>query len=152
MRLIGKHYKLIALGAACAALGVGVSAITSAGAATPASSTTTVASGAIGSHHLRKGLARRVLGGAVQGDLVVHGKSGFATVMFERGTVDSVSGQQLTLTEATPKATYKQVTLTIPANARVRDNRMKATLSELKAGQRVTVIQAPKRTLVIART
>jgi hypothetical protein len=63
-----------------------------------------------------------------------------------------VNGQQLTITEGTAKASYKTVTLTIPAGARVRDNRQKASLSDVKAGQRVIVIQAPKRTLVIART
>ena len=93
-------------------------------------------------------MARR----AVHGDLVVAGKQGFVTVTFDRGKVDSVSGQQLTIAEGTKQATYKTVTLTIPSGARVRDDRHTATLADLKAGQRVTVIQAPKQTYVIART
>jgi hypothetical protein len=82
----------------------------------------------------------------------VRTAGGFATVTFERGKVDSVSGQQLTITEGTPKATYKTVTVTVPTNAIVRDNRQKTTLSAVKAGQRVVVLTAPKRTYVIART
>src|SRR6202034_611438 len=89
---------------------------------------------------------------AVSGDVVVHTKTGFATVSFERGTVASVSGQQLTITEGTAKASYKTVTLTIPVNARVRDDRQKATLSDVKAGQRVLVLTGPKQTAVIARS
>ncbi len=125
MKLIRRHYKLVALAAACIALGAGVSAITSAGAATRASSASTPAAGAIGRHH-RRALARRILGGAVHGDLVVPYKSGFVTVTFDRGVVQSTSGNQLTITERSKKAPYKTVTLTIPATAQVRDNGHKA--------------------------
>jgi hypothetical protein len=95
---------------------------------------------------------RRLLGRAVHGDLVLAGKSGFQTVTFDRGFVQSVSGQQLTINEGTKKATYKTITLTIPADARVRDDGTKSTLGSLKPGQHVLVVQGPKRTLVIART
>ena len=84
--------------------------------------------------------------------MVVATKSGFATVTIDRGFVQSVSGQQLTIREGTKNATYKTVTLTIPSSAKVRDNRQASTLSALTAGQRVSVVQAPKRTWVIART
>lgn len=150
MRLLKRHYKLVALAAACVALGAAVSAITSAGAATPASGTTSTASGAA-THPRRLGLARRAFAGSVQGSLVVHTKSGFATVTFERGVVDSVSGNQLKLTERTNKAVYKSVTITIPSNATVRINRQRATLGQLKPGQHATVVSAPKRTVVVAR-
>ena len=152
MRLLKRHYKLVALAAACVALGAAVSAIASAGAATPASGTTSTASSAAAHPRRRLGLARRAFAGAVQGSLVVHTKSGFATVTFSRGVVSSVSGNQLTITERTKKAVYKNVTLTIPSNARIRDNRQKATLSQLKSGQHVTVVSAPSRTLVVARS
>ena len=79
-------------------------------------------------------------------------QGGFPTVTFERGKVDSVNGQQLTITEGTAKASYKTVTLTIPASAPVRDDRQTASLSSVKAGQRVLVVTAPRRTFVIART
>jgi hypothetical protein len=151
MRLIKGNYKLVALAASCVALGAAVSAIASAGAATPASGTTSTASSPATHHRGRGSLARRAFAGAVQGSLVVHTKSGFATVTFERGVVKSVSGSQLTITERTKKAVYKDVTVTIPSNARIRENKQKATLGQLKAGQRVAVVSAPKRTVVIAR-
>jgi hypothetical protein len=150
MRLLKRHYRLVALAAACVALGAAVSAITSAGAATPASGTTSTASSAAGHAH-RAGIGRRMLGGAVHGSLVVHGKSGWVTVTFDRGVVKSVSGNQLTITERTKHAVYKDVTLTIPSNAVVRVNRQKGTLGQLKSGQRVSVVNAPNRTRVIAR-
>lgn len=151
MRLLKRHYKLVALAAACVALGAAVSAIASAGAATPASGTTSTASSAA-KHPRRLGLGRRLLAGSVQGGLVVHAKSGWTTVTFERGVVDSVSGNNLTLTERTKKAVYKAVTVTIPSNAIVRVNRQKATLSQLKSGQKVLVFNGPKRTYVTARS
>jgi hypothetical protein len=88
----------------------------------------------------------------VQANVVVATKTGFATVTIERGFVQSVSGQRLTIREGTKKATYKTVMLTIPSNAKVRDNRQASTLSALTAGQRVAVVQAPQRTGVIARS
>lgn len=152
MKLIKRHYRLVALAAACVALGAGVSAITSAGAATRAPSASTTAAGATGAHR-RPGLARRVLGAAVQGNLVVPSKSGFVTLTFSRGVVQSApSGNQLTITERTKKAVYKNVTLTIPANARVRNNGHRASLGQLTTGERVEVLTTPARTWVIART
>ena len=151
MRLLKRDYKLVVLAAACVALGAAVSAITVAGAATPAPGTTSTASSAAAHHHGRFWVGRRLLGGAVQGSLVVHTKSGFVTVTFERGVVKSVSGNQLTIAERTKKAVYKDVTLTIPSNAKVRVNHQKATLGQLKSGQRVLVINLPTTTLVSAR-
>ena len=75
----------------------------------------------------------------------------FVTATFARGTVSSVSGQQLTINEGTKKATYRTVTVSVPASAQVRDDRRTATLSDLKAGQRVLVVQAPAHTWVVAR-
>jgi hypothetical protein len=89
---------------------------------------------------------------AVSGQLVVATPRGFGTVTFERGLLRSVSGRTLTIAEGTKKATYRTVTVTLPAGAVVRDDRHTATFSSLTPGQRVTVVQAPKRTLVIART
>jgi hypothetical protein len=146
MKFVRNHLKILTVAASCAALGIGAGVIANAGAAT--SGTT-----AGGSHAARGGMrAGRLLRRTVQGDVVVATRTGFATVTFERGFVQSVSGQQLTLTEATKKATYKTVTLTIPTDAVVRDNRAKATLASIQSGQRVLVVQAPKRTYVIART
>jgi hypothetical protein len=152
--LIARHRRGLALAVTCVAVGVGIGAITSAGAATTktAASSTKGGSAVVRTHHrwLRRhrGLLRR----AVQGSAVVQTASGFGTVSFERGTVTSVSGAQLTLTEGTRAASYRSVTVTIPTDARIRDNGARADISSLKAGQRALVISAPRRTLVIART
>ena len=103
-------------------------------------------------HVARTGGLREIARRTVHGQFVIHTNAGFRTVTVDRGVVDSVSGQQLKITEGTRKATYKTVTLTIPADALVRDDKQKSSLSSVKAGQRVLVVTAPKRTLVIART
>jgi hypothetical protein len=159
MSSIRRHWRLLGVAVCCAALGAGVSAIATAGAATSATAGTTTsghAAAQAGKTRSKTGKASagrlRRLARAVQGSVVVHTKNGFATVTFERGKVASVSGERLTITEGTPKAAYRTVTVTVPANAVVRDDRRKATLSDVKPGQRVLVLAAPKRTYVVART
>jgi hypothetical protein len=160
MTFIRKHMKLLTVGAVCAVAGGGAGAIATAGAA----GTNTAAANAAGTsagtsaaatstaHATAARRARRALARhAVHGNLIVATRSGFATVTFDRGFVQSVNGQQLTIREGTKKATYKTVTLTIPSSAKVRDNGQSASLSQLSAGQRVGVLQGPKRTWVIAR-
>lgn len=144
MSRILRHTRLIVVAVCCVALGAGVSAIASAGAAT---SSTGHASGA-GQHRGLVRLARR----AVHGDIVVATRNGFATVTFDRGIVKSVNGRQLTINDGTRTATYETVTLTIPADAMVRDDGKVASLSAVRPGQRVAVLTGPKRTRVIART
>lgn len=152
MRFLRTHTRLIMVGVCCLAVGAGASAIASAG-----------ASGSHSADHFRDGhhgwtlhaRARGLFGlarGAVHGSIVVAIKTGFATITFDRGKIDSVNGQNLTLTEGTPNATYKTVTVTIPARARIRDNRRDAGMSALRPGQRVIVVQAPRRTFVFAHT
>lgn len=141
---IRNHGRLLIIAVCCVALGAGVSAIATAGAAPT--------TGSAHPRSARLGPLRRFAARAVHGSVVVRTTSGFQTVTFDRGKVQSVNGQQLTITEGTAKATYKTVTLTIPSSARVRDNRHKATLSDVKAGQRVIVLSAPQTTFVIART
>ena len=149
MTFLRKHLKLVTIGAVCAATGAGASAIATAGAAgTTASKTASPASPSVAHPVARRALMRR----AVEGSVVVATKSGFATVAFNRGFVQSVSGQQLVIREGTKKATYKTVTLTIPAGAKVRDNGQTASLSQLSQGQRVGVLQGPRQTWVTART
>jgi hypothetical protein len=149
-----KHTRLLVVAICCAALGAGASAIAGAGAATSSAKHSTGA--AAKAHHRGAARARRrglrgLAVRAVHADAVVHTKNGFKTVTLDRGTVASVSGDQLQITEGTPKATYKTVTLTIPSSAVVRDQGKKASLSDVKAGQRVLVYQGPKRERVIAR-
>src|SRR5262249_39658990 len=64
------------------------------------------------------------------------------------GSFSSLSGNQLTIIEGTKSATYRTVTITIPANATVRRNDEKAELSDLKAGDEVSVVQGPNGTVV----
>jgi hypothetical protein len=151
MSALRKHARLILAGVCCLAIGAGASAIASAG----ATSRATTSRGSTPSLHLRalrahglRALARR----AVHGKIVVRTRNGFVTVTFDRGTIDSVSGRKLKITEGTAQAVYRAVTLTIPAGARIRDNRQPATLAALKPGQRVIVIRAPERTFVFAHT
>ena len=149
MTFLRKHFKLLSIGAVCAVAGAGASAIATAGAAGTPAATTSASTSSPAAHPLaRRALERR----AVQGSVVVATKSGFATVTFNRGFVQSVNGQQLTIREGTKKATYKTVTLTIPAGAKVRDDGQTASLSQLSQGQRVGVLQGPRQTWVTART
>jgi hypothetical protein len=146
MSSIRTHARPLTLAISCLAIGAGASAIASAGAATSATSH------AAKPRVARGWSARRLAAQSVHGDLLIATEKGLVTVTFDRGIVKSVSGQQLTLTEGAKTATPKTVVLTIPSNARVRDNGKKATLSELTSDQRVLVVQAPKRTFVVART
>jgi len=133
----------------CAALGAGASAIASAGASSGSQGKSVQRTP---SRSLRAGGLRRLARRAVHGDLVIATKTGLETVSFDRGRIQSVNGRQLTITEGIRQPSSRTVTVTVPANARVRDNRQVATMSDLKDGQRVLVIRAPKRTFVMAAT
>ncbi len=152
MQVIRKHLRTIVIATVCAAAGAGISLIASAG-AHPAHGPRSAARALPGRFGARAGLLGRGLRRrAVSGQLIVVTPHGFRTLKFDRGIVQSVSGQQLTLVEGMTAGPSRTVVLTIPADARVRDNRRQATLSQLSAGQRAVVIQRPRRTLVIART
>ena len=156
MKFFHRNIKLIAVALSCVGIGAAISAIASAGAATTLStqSTATSAQPAAKAAHRRHGgqLWLGVARSSVAGSVVVATKQGFTTVTFERGIVRQVNGQQLTLAEGTAAKTYRVVTLTIPGNAKVRDDRQTATLASLKPGQRVVVVTGPRATRVIART
>ncbi|MGO9955887.1 MAG: hypothetical protein ACLP50_07865, partial [Solirubrobacteraceae bacterium] len=145
MSYLRRHSRLLLVAICCAGLGAGASAIATAGAATGSAGHAAV-------KHARLGALRRFAVRAVHGTAVVHTRQGFVTVTFDRGKVDSVNGQQLTISEGTATAEYQTVTLTIPTTARVRDNGQKASLSDVNPGQRVLVLTAPQQTFVIART
>jgi hypothetical protein len=151
MTFLRRHLKLLSIGAACAAAGAGASAIATAGAAGTSSTNSSTSSTPAGHPAVARAARRSILRRAVQGDAVVATKNGFASVTLNRGFVQSVSGQQLTIREGTKKATYKTVTLTIPSGAKVRDNGKSGSLSELTSGQRVGVVKGPNQTWVIAR-
>lgn len=91
-------------------------------------------------------------GGPVHSELVIPNKqeSGFETITTDRGSFQSLSGDQLTITEGTKKATYKTLTLTVPAGATVYRNDEKAQLSDIQSGDEVMVTQTPGETTVTA--
>jgi hypothetical protein len=150
MSKLRKHSRTLVVAVCCVAVGAAASAIAVAGASTGSANHTGAKSAAARLAH--GGRLHRLAARAVQGSAVLYTKQGFKTATFERGAVDSVSGQQLQITEGTPKANYKTVTVTIPSTAHVRDNRQTASLSSLQSGQRVVVVQAPSGTFVIAHT
>src|SRR3954451_16061115 len=89
--------------------------------------------------------------GPVHAELVVPTRGGeFKTVTLDRGLVESVASDSLTVKEGTRKATYKTVTLSIPSDAKIRRNHDDAQLSDLQAGDYVTVVQAAGKTFVKA--
>jgi hypothetical protein len=89
---------------------------------------------------------------AVHAEAVVPKRDGtFATVVLDRGVVKAVDGRDLTITEGTRTHTYKDVTLTIPSDAKIRvAGKPDATLADVAVGMRAVVAQLPARTLVIA--
>jgi hypothetical protein len=97
------------------------------------------------------GIPGNAAGPPVHSESVVpNEKGGFDTVTMDRGMFSALSGEQLTITEGTKSATYKTVTLTIPSDATVYRNGEKATLSDVKSGDTVTVVQSPSGTEVNA--
>jgi hypothetical protein len=146
MSFVNRHARVLVVAVSCLGVGAGASAIASAGAGT-----TPTASAARPAKLAAHRGWQRELRRTVHGEFVIHTKKGFQTVTFDRGVVGSVAGDVLTLREGTKTASYKTATLTIAADARVRNNRQRATLSSVKPGERAVVIQGPARTLVLAR-
>jgi hypothetical protein len=91
-------------------------------------------------HHGHHG--RGFFRGPVHSESVFAARDGsFKTITMDRGEVVSVSGDQLTLREGTKTATYKTVTLTVPADK----------LTGVTAGEKAVVVQSPKGVFVSAR-
>jgi len=74
----------------------------------------------------------------------------FQTATRDEGTLKSLHGSNLTITEGTNNVTYKDATLTVSSDAKVLRNFKSAKLSELAAGDRVDVEQSPEGTFVRA--
>jgi hypothetical protein len=146
----GKFSKVGGVVAGCAALGAAGAYVGDA--ASPSSSPAAAAkTPKAGPNGPRRGPGR-ALRRAVHAEAVLATKNGqFVTVTIDRGTVEKVDGNSLTLREGTKTATYKTVTLDIPSGAVVRIKRKPGQLSDIKTGQRAAVIKGPKRTLVIVR-
>ena len=144
MSIISRHPRTAVVGAACALAAGGIGVAANAGASTT--------QGHSAQHHraARVGRLVRLERRAVHAQLTVPTKAGFKTVTIDRGTVDSVSGNTLTMTEGRRQSDGKQVTLTIPAAANVRNDRHVASLSALTAGERMLVVSLPNHTAVRA--
>lgn len=91
-------------------------------------------------------------GGVVHSEAVIAKKDGtFAKVVTDRGFVKAVSGDQLTVSQATKKAAYGEATIAVPAGSKVVVNGNKAaTLANLVAGQKVAVTQLAGKVVVLA--
>jgi hypothetical protein len=145
---IQRHITLIAVAVLCTGAGAAASAIANATAAST-SPPARMAHHGMGHHGLS---LRALVHRTVAGNLVVATRRGFVHVTVARGLVRSVGAHSITLTEGTPRASYRTVTLKLPAKVRVRDNRRRASLGQVSAGQRAIVVIAPRRALVAAHT
>jgi hypothetical protein len=74
---------------------------------------------------------------------------GFDTVTHDSGTVKSISGDQITITEGTDKATYGTPTLTIPADATIQRNFQDTKLSDIQVGDHVDVSRSSAGTTAV---
>jgi hypothetical protein len=142
--------RVAVVGALCALVGAGAG-IAGSSAATKSSSTSAHARKADAPAGLRRG------GPPVHAEAVVLNKAGtgFVTVTEENGTVRSVSGDQVTITESARKqdgssVTYKDTTVTVPSDAKIRRNGETASLSDLKAGDHIHVASSSDGTFVDA--
>ena len=91
-------------------------------------------------------------GRAVHSEEVVLNKAGtaFITETRDNGKVKSVSGRDVTITEAIGSVTYKDVTITLPADAKIERNGKTAAVGDLKAGDHIGVSQSSDGTFVHA--
>jgi len=74
----------------------------------------------------------------------------FITETEDNGTVKSISGNDVTITEAANGVTYKDVAVTVPGDATVYRNDAAAKAGDLKAGDRIHVSQSSDGTFVFA--
>ena len=91
-------------------------------------------------------------GPAVHAEEVVLNRAGtaFITQTEDSGTVKSVSGNDVTITEGIGNVTYKTATITIPSGATITRNGASAALSDLKAGDHVLLASSSDGTSVFA--
>jgi hypothetical protein len=152
--------KAAATGAACVALGAAAGIVGASAAPTAKTSKSTAPAAPLLPRGPRPGFGRfrggpgerGLLGPAVHASVVVLNKAGtgFITATEDSGTVQSVSGDKLTIKEGIGKVTYRTVTLTIPSKATIMRNFSTAALSALKSGDRVRVEQSSEGTDVFA--
>jgi hypothetical protein len=89
--------------------------------------------------------------GLIHGEFVVPARDNtFKTITIDRGTITGVDGSTIHLREGTRDAVYKTVDITLGSGDLVVINGHKASVGDLKAGDRARITQRPKRTLVFA--
>ena len=106
-----------------------------------------------GMRHFGPGPGHGRFGGPpVHVEAVVLNKAGdkFITLTEDSGKAKSVSGNDVTITEAIGNVTYKDVTVSVPSDAKVMRNFKDAKLGDLKEGDRVHVEQSSDGTNVFA--
>ncbi len=83
-------------------------------------------------------------GRAVHSEEVVLNKAGdkFITETEDNGTIKSISGSQVTITEAIGSVTYKDMAITLPDSATIERNGKKAAVADLKTGDHIHVSQS----------
>lgn len=91
-------------------------------------------------------------GPPVHVEAVVLDKAGtnWITMTEDNGTVKSVSGSDVTITEGTDAVPYKDVTVTIPDGATIVRNGATAAVGDLKAGDHIHVGSSSDGTFVFA--
>jgi hypothetical protein len=91
-------------------------------------------------------------GRAVHSEEVVLNKAGdtFITETEDNGTIKSISGSDVTITEAIGSVTYKDVTITLPDSATIERNGKTAKVGDLKTGDHIHVSQSSDGTDVHA--
>jgi hypothetical protein len=160
------HIRLLALAMICVTVGV-LAGIATGGAATSKKSSSSAKAKAVAAAKARfahRGGPGRPGGPppfghggpggpGVHSEAVVLNKAGdgFITVTSDAGTVKSVSGQDVTITQKIGTVVYKDdVTITVPADAKVIRNHADAKLSDLSAGDRVHIVVSSEFSAVIA--
>jgi hypothetical protein len=139
---------IVACAAVGAAGGIAGSAAAPGSKRAKTSTTSKAPSGAPGRPYWRHGPGGR----AVHAEAVVLNKAGtaFVTVTEDNGKVKSVSGRDVTIAEAIGSVTYKDVTISLPADAKIVRNGKTATNDDLKADDRIHVSQSSDGTFVFA--
>lgn len=138
--------------AVCALAGAGAGLAGSAAAPTKSSSKSAARPAHPRMFGMMRGGPEHMLGRVAHAEATVLNKAGTAwiTQTLDQGVVKSVSGNDVTITEGTTKVPYKDVTVTVPADATVVRNGKKAAVGDLKAGDHVHVISSSDGTTVFA--
>jgi len=91
--------------------------------------------------------------GAIHSVSVVPTRGGgFSTVTTDRGTLKSIAGDALTVTEGTASATYATPTITVGSSAKVFLDGRSSSLSALDPGDRVTIVQVSGGATTVSAT